>query len=50
MKDSAFLKEAEAMGFEVAPQSGERIAELVTAALATPKDVVKLAERATQSE
>jgi tripartite-type tricarboxylate transporter receptor subunit TctC len=50
MKDSAFLKEADAMGFEVAPQSGERIAELVTAALATPKDVVKLAERATQSE
>ena len=50
IKDSAFLKEAEAMGFEVAPQSGGRIAELVAAALATPKDIVKLAERAAQSE
>src|SRR5439155_10904107 len=28
MQDSSFLKEAEAMGFEVAPQSGERIEEL----------------------
>jgi tripartite-type tricarboxylate transporter receptor subunit TctC len=50
MKDSAFLKEAEAMGFEVVPQTGERIAERVTAALATPKDIVRLAERAAQSE
>src|SRR5215813_12732845 len=50
VKDPAFLKEAEAMGFEVAPQSGERIAELVSAALATPKDIVKLAERAAQTE
>ena len=50
MQDPAFLKEAETMGFEVAPQTGERIAELVTAALATPKDIVKLAERAAQSE
>jgi hypothetical protein len=38
------------MGFEVAPQSGERIEELVRAALATPKDIVKLAERASQNE
>jgi hypothetical protein len=50
MKDPAFLKEAETMGFEVAPQSGERIEELVRAALATPKDIVKLAERASQNE
>ncbi len=50
MQEPAFLKEAEAMGFEVAPQTGERIAELVTAALATPKAIVKLAERATQGE
>ena len=51
MRDPAFLKEAESMGFEVAPRTGERIAELVTAALATPKDIVKLAERAaTQAE
>jgi hypothetical protein len=50
MRERAFLKEAESMGFEVAPQSGERIASLVATALATPKDIVKLAERATQSE
>ena len=50
MKDPAFLKEAEAMGFEVAPQTGKQIEELVRASLATPKDIVKLAERATQSE
>src|SRR4029453_4567021 len=50
MKGQRFLKEAETMGFEVAPQSGERIEELVRAALATPKDIVKAAERATQSE
>jgi tripartite-type tricarboxylate transporter receptor subunit TctC len=50
MREPAFLKEAESMGFEVAPQSGERIAALVATALATPKDIVKLAERATQSE
>jgi len=50
MKDPAFLKEAEAMGFEAAPQTGEQIEELVRASLATPKDIVKLAERATQSE
>jgi tripartite-type tricarboxylate transporter receptor subunit TctC len=50
MKDPAFLKEAETMGFEVAPQSGERIEELVRAALATPKNIVKLAERASQNE
>jgi tripartite-type tricarboxylate transporter receptor subunit TctC len=50
MREPAFLKEAESMGFEVAPQSGARIATLVATALATPKDIVKLAERATQSE
>jgi len=50
MREPAFLKEAESMGFEVAPQTGERIATLVATALATPKDIVKLAERATQSE
>src|SRR5215475_1096833 len=50
MREPAFLKEAEGMGFEVAPQSGERIAALVAGALATPKDIVKLAERATQGE
>jgi len=50
MRDEAFLKEAEVMGFEVTPQTGEAIAALVAGALATPKDIVKLAERATQGE
>ncbi len=50
VRDAAFLKEAESMGFEVAPQTGEAIAALVAAALSTPKDIVKLAERATQGE
>jgi tripartite-type tricarboxylate transporter receptor subunit TctC len=46
MKDAAFLKEAETMGFEVSPQSGEAIAALVAAALTTPEEVVRKAERA----
>jgi hypothetical protein len=37
MNDAAFLKEAETMGFEVAPQTGEAIAALVEAAQATPR-------------
>jgi tripartite-type tricarboxylate transporter receptor subunit TctC len=46
MKDAAFLKEAQTMGFEVVPQTGEAIAALVAAALATPEHVVRRAERA----
>jgi tripartite-type tricarboxylate transporter receptor subunit TctC len=46
MQDAAFLKEAESMGLEVAAQTGERIAELVAIAVATPQDIVKTAERA----
>jgi tripartite-type tricarboxylate transporter receptor subunit TctC len=46
MKDAGFLKEAEAMGFEVSPQTGEAVAALVAAALATPEDIVRKAERA----
>jgi tripartite-type tricarboxylate transporter receptor subunit TctC len=46
MRDPAFLKEAETMGFEVSPQTGERIAALVAAALATPEAIVRRAERA----
>jgi tripartite-type tricarboxylate transporter receptor subunit TctC len=46
MKDAGFLKEAEVMGFEVSPQSGEAVAALVAAALATPEDIVRKAERA----
>jgi tripartite-type tricarboxylate transporter receptor subunit TctC len=48
--DPAFLKEAAAMGFEVAPKTGEAIAALVDAALATPKDVVSKAERFAKAE
>jgi tripartite-type tricarboxylate transporter receptor subunit TctC len=43
MRDAAFLREAETMGFEVAAKNGDQIAALVDAALATPKDIVKLA-------
>jgi len=50
VRDEAFLKEAESMGFEVSPQTGEAITALVAGALATPKEIVKLAERATQGE
>jgi len=50
MRDTAFLKEAETMGFEVAPQSGEQIAALVAAALATPQDIVHRAERAAKPD
>jgi tripartite-type tricarboxylate transporter receptor subunit TctC len=50
MRDPTFLKEAEGMGFEVAPQTGEAITALVMKALATPKAIVKLAERASQGE
>lgn len=46
MKDDAFRQEALGMGFEVYAQTGERIAELVAAALATPESIVKRAERA----
>jgi hypothetical protein len=38
------------MGFEVAPQTGEAITALIAAAIATPKDIVRKAERATQAE
>jgi tripartite-type tricarboxylate transporter receptor subunit TctC len=50
MADPAFLKEAEGMGFEVAPQTGEQIFARVVAAVATPTDIVKKAERATAGD
>jgi tripartite-type tricarboxylate transporter receptor subunit TctC len=46
MRDAAFLKEAETMGFEVAPQTGDQIAAQVAAALATPEEIVRRAEKA----
>jgi tripartite-type tricarboxylate transporter receptor subunit TctC len=45
MKDPALLKEADSMSFEIALQSGERIAELVAGIAATSTDVVRRAER-----
>jgi tripartite-type tricarboxylate transporter receptor subunit TctC len=50
VKDPAFLQEAAAMGFEVTPQTGERIAALVASAMATPKPIVDEAQRLSVSE
>jgi hypothetical protein len=50
VRDPAFLQEAAAMGFEVAPQNGERIAARVAAAMATPRDIVDEAQRASTAE
>jgi tripartite-type tricarboxylate transporter receptor subunit TctC len=50
MKDPALLKEAESMGFEVLPRSGEEIAALVEATMATPKDILKKAERVASAD
>jgi tripartite-type tricarboxylate transporter receptor subunit TctC len=46
MQDPAFRKEAASMGFELAPKTGEEIAALVAAALATPKEIVRKAASA----
>jgi tripartite-type tricarboxylate transporter receptor subunit TctC len=50
MKDPVLLKEAEAMSFEIAPLSGERIAELVAGIAATSPDVISRAERASRPD
>ena len=50
VKDPAFLQEANAMGFEVTPQSGDEIAARVAAAIATPKAIVDEAQRASTAE
>jgi len=50
VKDPAFLQEAAALGFEVMPQSGEEIAARVAAAMATPRDIVDEAQRASTAE
>ena len=50
VKDPAFLQEAAALGFEVMPQSGEAIAARVAAAMATPRDIVDEAQRASTAE
>jgi tripartite-type tricarboxylate transporter receptor subunit TctC len=48
--DAAFLQEAAAMGFEVMPQSGAQIAALVADVMATPKNIVDEAQRASTGE
>src|SRR5258708_6369860 len=48
--DKAFLQEAAAMGFEVMPQHGARIAALVAAVLGTPKAIVEEAQRASRPD
>jgi len=50
MKDPALLKEADSMSFEIALQSGERIAELVAGIAATSADTISRAERASRPE
>ena len=50
VKDPAFLQEAAASGFEVMPQSGEEIAARVAAAMATPRNIVDEAQRASTAE
>jgi tripartite-type tricarboxylate transporter receptor subunit TctC len=50
MKDAAMLKEAETMGLDVAPVTGERIAALVEAVASTPPEIVQRAERAARME
>jgi tripartite-type tricarboxylate transporter receptor subunit TctC len=50
LKDATFLKEAEGLGFEVAPQTGEEIAALVATAVATPADIVEKAQRAARGD
>jgi tripartite-type tricarboxylate transporter receptor subunit TctC len=45
MRDPALLKEADSMSFEIALQSGERIAELVAGVATTSPDIVSRTER-----
>jgi tripartite-type tricarboxylate transporter receptor subunit TctC len=50
MKDPELLTEAKAMKFEITFQDGKKIASLVESIAATPPDVVKRAQRASQAE
>jgi tripartite-type tricarboxylate transporter receptor subunit TctC len=46
MRDPAFLKEADGLGFEVTPQTGEEIERRTKEAMATPREIADKAERA----
>jgi tripartite-type tricarboxylate transporter receptor subunit TctC len=48
--DKSFLREAAAMGFEVAPQTGEQIAARIAAIMATPNDIVEETQRASATQ
>jgi tripartite-type tricarboxylate transporter receptor subunit TctC len=50
MKDPALLKEAKGMSFEIAFQSGERIAELVAGIASTSPEIVGRAQRASRPD
>ena len=50
MKDPALLKEAQGMSFEIALQSGERIAELVAGIASTSPEIIGRAERASRPD
>lgn len=45
VQDPQFRREAAAMGFEVAPQSGEEIAARIATVIATPRAIVEEAQR-----
>ena len=50
LADPAFLADARGLGFDVTPKTGEAVSALVAAAVATPKDVRDLVERAAKLE
>jgi tripartite-type tricarboxylate transporter receptor subunit TctC len=50
MKDPELLKEANSMKFEITFQDGKKIASLVETIAATPSDIVKRAQQASQAE
>ncbi len=48
MKDPDFLKDAKQQKLEIAPISGEKIAQLIAALFASPKDLVEAAKEAAE--
>jgi hypothetical protein len=45
MRDTALLKEADSMSFEIALQDGDKIAKLIEGIASTPPEIVSHAER-----
>jgi tripartite-type tricarboxylate transporter receptor subunit TctC len=50
LQDPALLKEAATLSFEIAPQSGEKIAERVAGVAATPPEIIARTERLARPE